>query len=109
MPNPSSSNTGVWDIPETGFAEAATTADKLRFLLRYAVLAPSERNTQPWLFTIEDDAIELYADLTRTLQSIEPEGREMVISCGAALVYLRLAIRHFGYTSEVEILPGPDD
>src|SRR5690349_12592871 len=43
MSNPSRRAGGVWDIPESGFAEATTTEEKLRFLLRYAVLAPSER------------------------------------------------------------------
>lgn len=106
---PPGTHNDVWDIPEAGFSEAATVADKLRFLLRYAVLAPSERNTQPWLFTIENDAVELYADLTRTLQTVDPDGRELVMSCGAALFYLRIAMRHYGYEPRVELLPSDED
>ena len=84
-----------------------TTAEQLKFLLNYAVLAPSTHNTQPWQFSIVDDAIELYVDRTRALSVADPNDRELVISCGAALFYLRIAIRHFGYSDLVEI--GPDN
>jgi hypothetical protein len=39
-----------WDVRETDFPIAGTSAEKLRFLLNYAVLAPSGHNSQPWLF-----------------------------------------------------------
>ena len=98
-----------WDVRETDFPVAGTPAEKLRFLLNYAVLAPSVHNTQPWLFKIDDDTVELYADRTRALPVIDPDDRELTISCGAALFHLRIAIRHFGYARAVAILPDPDD
>ena len=36
-----------------------------RFLLQWAVLAPSRHNTQPWTFEIEGDELRVYADLSR--------------------------------------------
>jgi hypothetical protein len=60
------------------------------------VLAPSGHNTQPWLFNVSGDAVELHADRTRGLPVVDPEDRALVISCGAALFFLRTAIRHFG-------------
>jgi hypothetical protein len=76
------------------------------YLIGVAGRAPSLHNTQPWHFTVNDDAIELYADASRQLR-VDPDGREMIISCGAALYGLRLAVRSLGYVPEVELLPGP--
>ncbi|MDJ0589923.1 MAG: nitroreductase family protein [Pleurocapsa sp. MO_226.B13] len=92
-------------IREDDFPATASTAEKLKFLLNYAVLAPSSHNTQPWKFKLVNNAIELYADKTRALAIADPDGRELTISCGAALFHLRIAMRHFGYGDIVEILP----
>ncbi len=77
-----------------------------RYLVGVAGRAPSLHNTQPWRFTVSGDEIELYADASRQLTA-DPDGREMVISCGAALYGLRLAVRSLGYLPEVELVPGP--
>lgn len=92
-------------IQEDNFPITGSTAEKLGFLLNYAVFAPSSHNTQPWQFKITGDAIELYADKTRALPVADPDYRELTISCGAALFHLRIAMRHFGYGDVVEILP----
>jgi len=80
-------------------------AARAGYLIEVAGRAPSLHNTQPWRFTVDGEAIELYADASRQLQ-VDPDGREMVISCGAALYGLRLAVRSLGYVPEVEVLPG---
>ena len=77
--------------------------------MNYAVLAPSGHNTQPWLFRVGNGEVDLYADRTRGLPVVDPEDRALVISCGAALFYLRVAIGHFGYAGEVQTFPDPDD
>ncbi len=82
-------------------------ADSVGNLLATAARAPSIFNTQPWLFRITTHAIELYADPSRRLRS-DPAGREMLISCGAALFGLRLAIRALGYQPVVSVLPEPE-
>jgi hypothetical protein len=75
------------------------------YLIGVAARAPSVHNTQPWGFRVGDDTIELYSDARRQLR-VDPDGREMLISCGAALFGLRLAVRSLGYLAEVELLPG---
>lgn len=97
----------AWSISESDFpGNTADIAKKMKFLLRYVILAPSGHNTQPWLFKIvENDTIELYADRSRALPVVDPDDREMIISCGAALYYLRLAANRFGLTETVELLP----
>ena len=57
----------------------------LRSLVEYAALAPSGHNTQPWRFRLRGGGAELLADRTRALPVVDPDDRELVISCGAAL------------------------
>ena len=86
-----------WEVFEADFPKTRDAGEKLRFLLNYAVLAPSGHNTQPWLFKVRNSEVELYTDRTRGLPVVDPEDRALVISCGAALFNLRAAVRHFGY------------
>jgi hypothetical protein len=78
-------------------------------MLRYVVLAPSSRNAQPWHWRIADNALELFADRHRCLPVTDPEDRELLMSCGAALFYARLAMRHFGYACYIEYFPDKSD
>ena len=96
----------VGEIPEHAFPHQGGPTAKLEFLLRYAVLAPSNHNTQPWRFKLREQEVELYADRRRALPAADPLGRELTISCGAALFYLRLAIRYFGYTAITTPFPS---
>lgn len=98
-----------WRIAETDFPQAGSAADKLRFLLNYAVLAPSSHNSQPWRFDAREDVVELWADRDRALPVVDPAGREMIISCGAALFNMRVALRHFGCEGDVKVLPMPEN
>ncbi len=87
--------------------EAVTIpADQVSYLITTAARAPSVHNTQPWRFRVEPTAIELYADPRRKIHT-DLAGREMLISCGAALFGLRLAVRSLGYQPLVELLPEP--
>jgi nitroreductase len=81
----------------------------VRQLLAAAVAAPSVHNTQPWLFRVEDGHVHLYADVSRQLTAQDPDGRAMLMSCGAALMNLRLAAEHYGHSSVVAMLPDPAD
>jgi hypothetical protein len=91
---------------ERAFPVWGGPAERLRFLLRWAVLAPSRHNTQPWTFEIEGDELRVYTDETRALRVADPDGRELVMACGAAIVNLRLAAAHFGHATTVEVIPG---
>src|SRR3954447_4601879 len=98
-------NISPWEINESEFPLAGSPAEKLQFLIRYAVLAPSGRNTQPWRFEVHDDVVDLYREADRSLPVADPMHRELIMSCGAALLNLRVAIQHFGYCSEIELFP----
>ncbi|MFI5067588.1 MAG: hypothetical protein ACHP9Z_26905 [Streptosporangiales bacterium] len=77
------------------------------FGVRAAVAAPSVHNSQPWYFSSRENVIRLHADPRRQLPQADPAGREMVISCGAALFNLRQAMRRLGFAACVTLLPEP--
>ena len=97
-----------WSVSESDFPESGHQSEQLRFLLRYAILAPSSHNTQPWQFKISEDTVEVYPDRNRSLPVADPDDRELIISCGAAIFCLRIAIRYFGWDYKLNILPDPD-
>jgi hypothetical protein len=88
----------------------AHTADEVAtYVVGAAVWAPSVHNTQPWRFTAAGAELTLYADESRQLPVADPHGREMLISCGAALFTAKLALRSLGYVPETRVLPDPAD
>jgi Nitroreductase family len=80
----------------------------VRRLLGAAAAAPSIHNTQPWRFRIAGhDLVEVHGDPDRMLWVADPRGRALYLSCGAALLNLRLAIRASGAKPLVWPLPDP--
>lgn len=71
--------------------------------------APSIHNTQPWRWLLGDESIHLMADQTRRLPATDPEGRDLLLSCGAALHHLRVALAAQGWRTIVHRLPNPGD
>jgi hypothetical protein len=84
-----------------------TAEETAGYLVAEAVWAPSVNNTQPWRFVANGQQISLYADADRGLPVADPDGREMMISCGAALFNVRLALRSLGYVPQTLVLPDP--
>jgi nitroreductase len=96
-----------WQINEQDFPRDGDSAEKLQFLLRYAILAPSSHNTQPWKFSVAEDEIQVLVDRTRWLKVADPDQRELYISVGCALENLLIAAEHFGYGHQVAYFPEP--
>jgi hypothetical protein len=87
---------------EDQFPARGSFRERCRFLLRYAILAPSTRNTQPWKFTLHENGIDVYADYSRRLPTADPGSREMLMSMGAAIMNLRVAAARFRFACDVE-------
>ncbi|MFI5615777.1 Acg family FMN-binding oxidoreductase [Amycolatopsis sp. NPDC051903] len=85
------------------------SSDQVTSVLRAATLAPSTHNTQPWLFSTDGEGIKLYADPDRVLPVADADRRELVLSCGAALVNLRIAIRALGVHPATTMFPRRDE
>jgi hypothetical protein len=89
-------------------SEPMTDEEIVRYVVAKAVWAPSVHNTQPWRFTADGGpGLSLHADTGRRLAVADPDGREMMISCGAALFTIRLALRSLGWIVETRVLPDP--
>ncbi len=98
-----------WHIDEAAYPREDSWEVRSAFLLRYAVLAPSSHNTQPWRFRLHGDAVDVFADEERWLRSADADRRELYISIGCALENLLIAGEHFGLEAEVDWFPSPDD
>jgi len=96
-----------WEIQEHDFPSHAPLNEQLRFLLGYAVLAPSTRNTQPWKFSVAGGTIGLFADFSRWQPVADAGRRELYLSLGCALENLLVAAGHFGFHHELAYLPDP--
>ena len=96
-----------WQINEQDFPRDGDSAEKLQFLLRYAILAPSSHNTQPWKFSVGKDEIQVFIDRTRWLKVADPDQRDLHISVGCALENLLIAAEHFGYGHQVTYFSEP--
>ncbi|MCX4092418.1 Acg family FMN-binding oxidoreductase [Nocardia sp. alder85J] len=83
--------------------------ETLRSALALAARAPSVHNTQPWLWRVGDKTVQLYADTGRQLSHTDPDGRDLILSCGAMLHHLQVAAQGLGWKPVVHRLPNPDD
>jgi hypothetical protein len=90
-----------WSLPE----EPAAGLEMVRAMLGAAVLAPSQWNTQPWRFEVEGATIRLVADAARALPVTDPARHGMMLSLGAALENLLVAVRAYGLRPTVDYLP----
>ncbi|TSD01677.1 MAG: hypothetical protein Greene07144_693 [Parcubacteria group bacterium Greene0714_4] len=95
-----------WNISHEMFDGLTTQEQKLRFLVRYAVLAPSSHNSQPWSFVASGSHIDLIPDLSRALEISDIDHRQLHISMGTALENLLIAAEYFGYATHVSYLLG---
>lgn len=88
---------------------AAARAGSLEDAVDLAGLAPSVHNTQPWAFVLHDEELDLRADRRRQVPAIDPHGRALAQSVGAALFNARVALAAAGWGAEVSRLPRADD
>ncbi len=87
---------------------ASKGTSRMHEWVRYATLAASGHNAQPWKFRIEENTIQIHPDSARHLPAVDPIDRELWISLGCALENLTLAARSAGFESEI-IYPGSND
>jgi hypothetical protein len=73
-----------------------------------ATAAPSIHNSQPWLFQPDGDRIQVFVDRRRQLPVLDPSGRALHLSIGAAVFNLRLAILDSGWFPRFRLLPDPN-
>lgn len=90
-----------WIIDEADFYEIESHEEQMQFLLRYAILAPSGHNSQPWSFRVTPEGIQVFADTSRRLMIVDHNDRELFMSVGAGITNFRVAAAHFGFETTV--------
>jgi nitroreductase len=93
-------------VRESEFPSEGDIEEKAEFLLRYAVLAPSSHNSQPWEFAVEDEKVHVYADESEWLEVADADKRELYFSVGCALENLLVAVDRFGLGTTVDYSEG---
>jgi hypothetical protein len=89
--------------------DALVDNDVVRAAVQLACRAPSLHNSQPWQWVAEGAGLHLYVDHSRILYSTDKSGREALISCGAVLDHLRVAMAAAGWTAHVDRFPDPNN
>lgn len=79
---------------------------RLLDLIHAAVLAANAHNSQPWRFSIYENAIDVRADLDRHIGSFDPFRREMHQSVGCAIENLVQAAAAQGFAAQIETFSG---
>ncbi len=83
--------------------------DVLRNAVLLACRAPSVHNSQPWRWVAEGNAVHLFVDRNRTVPATDGSGREALVSCGAALDHLRVAMTAAGWGADTVRFPNPNN
>jgi nitroreductase len=76
-------------------------------VLESARLAPSVHNSRPWRVRQVMDGFELYGSPDWWLPGTDPDLRELRMSCGAALLNMRLSLAAIGFNPYVRLQPDP--
>jgi hypothetical protein len=92
-----------WESWRTDKAEGSLA------LVQSAILAANPHNSQPWLFRVSETQVDLFADTSRNIGTIDPFLREMYTGLGCALENMALSAEAQGYTPDITLLPDPSD
>lgn len=101
------STTSGAPAPRSRALHGLSHQEQVDHVVQAAGLAPSIHNSQPWCFGVRDGWLALEADRTRALPVTDPSGRQLLVSCGSALLHARAAARGLGLDATVELLPDP--
>lgn len=83
--------------------------ETLRTALSLANRAPSIHNSQPWHWQVGAHSVHLYADESLRLAHTDPDARDLIVSCGAALNHCAVALTALGWPPKIRRRPNPDD
>jgi hypothetical protein len=99
----------IWSLTEDNFPARGSSRQKLEFAARYAALAPAKGHLPLWNFRVAETQLELIAKDPLPPKVVHLEEHQSMIACGAALLYLKLALKHFGCLGEVALFPELDE
>lgn len=94
----------AWRLNPEDFYTHTAEEDQLRFLLNFAVLAPSSHNSQPWSFSIENNVIIVKPDFARSLLKSDVNNRQLYISLGCAITNILIAADYYNYDTNINYI-----
>ncbi len=97
-------NYTAWNIDFNEFEKLKVDEDRLKFLLKFAVLAPSGHNAQPWKVKLLKNGFEIVYEKSRRLPVGDPKDRLLYIGVGAFIENLALAADYYGYSVTSKIV-----
>jgi len=97
-------NLNVWNVKSKDFFNQSSLSGKIKHLLRYAILAPSTHNVQPWLFTIKDSSVVISFDSALNLPQADAKGRDLHITLGCCIENLVITAEYFNVFDRVVYL-----
>jgi hypothetical protein len=89
--------------------QAVLDVEMVKKAVQLACRAPSVHNSQPWHWVFEGAVLDLFVDRRRWVHSADRSGREAIISCGAVLDHLRIAMVAAGWQAHIERFPNPNN
>ena len=89
--------------------QAVLDVEVVKRAVQLACRAPSVHNSQPWRWVAEGAVLHLFVDRRRWVHSADRSGREAIISCGAVLDHLRIAMVAAGWQAHIERFPNPNN
>lgn len=89
--------------------DSVVDPDVIRDAVRLACRAPSLHNSQPWHWVAENSQLQLFGDPERVVRATDVSGREALLSCGAVLDHLRVAMAAAGWTTHADRFPNPNN
>lgn len=78
----------------------------VRTALALAGRAPSVHNSQPWHWRVGPRSMHLYADLAMHLPHADPNKRDLMVSCGAALHHCTVGLAALGWRAVIHRFPN---
>jgi nitroreductase len=84
-------------------------SETIRSALLLAGRAPSVHNSQPWRWAAGEHNLHLFADRNRQLPNTDPDSRDLLLSCGAALNHCVVALAALGWAAKIHRFPNPAD
>lgn len=77
--------------------------------LSLATRAPSVHNSQPWRWRVGPHSVHLFAERSLQLEHTDPDGRDLLVSCGIALNHCAVALAALGWQTKIHRLPNPEE
>lgn len=98
-----------WEVRVGDFFLLQSDAERLKFILNFAILAPSSHNSQPWRFRLDDSSISVFVEPSRRLVASDTNDRQLFISLGCAITNILVAADYYGYVTDIQFLPDAKD